>query len=238
MSTTRYYLSPNMYVCVADDYVVLLDLRRDKYLALDTDISSVLRPHVGLLSSQEGVCPSDGEPGLGTALAQLAANKLLCTAHASRGRSELPHPFTRPDNAIVPRPPFREHVGVRHATRYVASVVRAKSALRMRSLYRIVLTERRKAIVLPTGGRTFDPTRATVLCSVYSRLRVIATGPAQCLFDSLALKLFLATYGVFPDWIFGVRLNPFAAHCWLQLGDTVVNDSLDSVRWFTPIMAV
>jgi hypothetical protein len=114
----------------------------------------------------------------------------------------------------------------------------AKCALRMYTLHRIVLHERRKAIAASSSGVTFDPMRAAPLCSVYSRLRVIATGPGQCLFDSLALKRFLAKYGLFPEWIFGVHLNPFAAHCWLQHGDTLVHDSLDFVRRFTPIMAV
>lgn len=238
MPATQYYLSPNIYACVADDQVVLLDLQRDKYLALAAEVSSALLPYVDRLRSQDGVQQTDSEQHLSTVLAGLAANGLLCTKHAARPCSETPRPFTRPENAIVLRPPFGEHVGAHHAAQYIASVVHAKSALRFRTLYRVVVTERRKAIATPTGRSMFDPTRTTRLCSVYSRLRVIATGPSECLFDSLALKLFLAKYGVFPDWIFGVRLNPFGAHCWLQHGDTLVNDSLDAVRPFTPIMRV
>ena len=235
---TRYYLSPNIYACAVDDQVVLLDLQRDKYLALAADVSSALLPYIDLLSSREGVRQTDSEPDLSTVLAGLAASGLLCTAQAAPPGCETPRPLSRPENAIVLRPPFRERVGAHHAARYIASVVRAKSALRLRTLYRVVVTERRKAIVTPARRRIFDPACATRLCSVYSRLRVIATGPSECLFDSLALKLFLARYGVFPDWIFGVRLNPFGAHCWLQHGDTLVNDSLDTVRQFTPLMRV
>lgn len=233
----RYYLSQNIHICVVDDQIVVLDLVRDKYLSLDKDASSLLRPYVGLLSSRGGVLNSGEEAPLDEVLSRLSASAILCTAHIPPAATGTHQPFVRPHDAITPRPPFREHVRAHHAARYIASVVSAKSALRMRPLHRVVLSERRKNAARASSRGMFDSARVARLCSVYSRLRVIATGPRQCLFDSLALKLFLAKYGVYPDWIFGVRLNPFAAHCWLQHGNTLVNDSLDSVRQFTPIMA-
>ncbi|MGH9587636.1 MAG: lasso peptide biosynthesis B2 protein, partial [Acidobacteriaceae bacterium] len=198
----------------------------------------LLRPHVSLLKSQEGLPQPDDDACLSNVLRDLSANELLRTRLTDSAAGDKLGILQSPDTVIAPRPPFREHVSMRHAARYFASALGAKTALRMRSLYRIVLSERRKAAMRADVRRTFDPARAAPLCSAYARMRVIATGPRQCLFDALALKLFLAKYGVFPDWIFGVRINPFAAHCWLQDGRTVLNDSLDSVRRFTPIMTV
>jgi hypothetical protein len=43
---------------------------------------------------------------------------------------------------------------------------------------------------------------------------------------------------VFPRWVFGVQSRPFAAHCWLQLGGVVLNDTVDHVKRYTPIMVV
>lgn len=237
MGNTRYYLSSNMYVCVTEGQVVILDLRRDKYLSLDKDASMLLRAHVEDLSSGEGLLQTGLEAGPSEVLSRLAVNGILSTAMPPRAATDDRHQLLPPSGEIVPRPPFREHVSAHHAARYVASVISAKTALRMRTLHGIVLRERCRTIAPSAAGRTFDPVRAALLCSVYSRLRVIATGPRQCLFDSLALKLFLAKYGLFPEWIFGVRLHPFAAHCWLQHGEMLVNDSLDFVRRFTPIMA-
>jgi len=58
-----------------------------------------------------------------------------------------------------------------------------------------------------------------------------------CLFDALALLHFLSSYNIRPTWVFGVSSEPFQAHCWLQLGEVVLNDTLERTRAFTPIMA-
>ncbi len=37
---------------------------------------------------------------------------------------------------------------------------------------------------------------------------------------------------------FGVRVDPFAAHCWVQSGDAVLVGDIEQVRRFTPILAL
>lgn len=51
------------------------------------------------------------------------------------------------------------------------------------------------------------------------------------------LRRLLRSEGYSPLWIFGVRTWPFGAHCWLQVDDLVIGDTLDRVRFYTPIMA-
>jgi hypothetical protein len=43
---------------------------------------------------------------------------------------------------------------------------------------------------------------------------------------------------VYPDWVFGVNADPFEAHCWVQAGNVVLNDTVAWVSGFTPIMVV
>ena len=38
--------------------------------------------------------------------------------------------------------------------------------------------------------------------------------------------------------MFGVQANPLQAHCWVQQDDVVINDAVDVVSQFTPIMSV
>lgn len=61
---------------------------------------------------------------------------------------------------------------------------------------------------------------------------------AHCLTDSLALLLYLRRYGASAALIFGAKLDPFAAHCWLQAGTTLLNDRLDRIEGFTPVAAL
>ncbi len=59
-----------------------------------------------------------------------------------------------------------------------------------------------------------------------------------CLLDSLSLLAFLHQRGLTADLVFGVIRQPFAAHCWVQAHDVVLNDRLDRVAEFTPILVV
>ncbi|MGV9005945.1 MAG: lasso peptide biosynthesis B2 protein [Brevundimonas sp.] len=58
----------------------------------------------------------------------------------------------------------------------------------------------------------------------------------ECLQRAFQLRRVLTGRGIHADWIFGVRTWPFAAHCWLQIGDLVIADTLERVDRYTPIM--
>lgn len=60
----------------------------------------------------------------------------------------------------------------------------------------------------------------------------------ECLQRAFQIRRVLARRGIRPDWVFGVRTWPFAAHCWLQIDDLVIADTLDRVNRYTPIMVV
>ena len=85
---------------------------------------------------------------------------------------------------------------------------------------------------------TFDLHRASLLVHDFLSLRPLFPRKYLCLFDSLALLEFLSKYGLHPSWVFGVQPDPFEAHCWLQHQDTILNDTVEVVSTYTPIMAV
>ena len=58
----------------------------------------------------------------------------------------------------------------------------------------------------------------------------------KCLLRSFLLLRLLRRQGHDAMWVFGVTTWPFAAHCWLQVEDLVLDDELDRVATYTPIM--
>lgn len=60
----------------------------------------------------------------------------------------------------------------------------------------------------------------------------------RCLLDSLTLLRWLGELRSGAALIFGVKLNPFAAHCWVQADDVVLNDRLENVAAFTPVRII
>jgi hypothetical protein len=60
----------------------------------------------------------------------------------------------------------------------------------------------------------------------------------NCLLDSLSLTRFLARRHLSAHLVFGVTDNPFAAHCWVQAGTWILNDTLGNATLHTPIRVV
>ena len=61
---------------------------------------------------------------------------------------------------------------------------------------------------------------------------------AKCLLRSYLLLRQLWREGLDAAWVFGVRTYPFAAHCWLQSGEVVLDDHWERVSAYQPILAV
>ena len=58
----------------------------------------------------------------------------------------------------------------------------------------------------------------------------------NCLYDFLALCRFLQRRGIVADLVIGAKLHPFGAHCWLQDGEILLNDSVSVARDFEPVL--
>jgi hypothetical protein len=76
------------------------------------------------------------------------------------------------------------------------------------------------------------------ICWAFEAAGLLVTPLRNCLSRSLALAGTLRAGGHACELIVGVAINPFQAHAWVQTGDTLLNDRLERVRQFTPILAV
>jgi hypothetical protein len=75
------------------------------------------------------------------------------------------------------------------------------------------------------------------IAAAFLRARLYASATDQCLVRGIAMKRMLMRRGCAASLAFGVTM-PFAAHCWVQTGETVLTDPLDIVLHYQPIFAV
>ena len=73
---------------------------------------------------------------------------------------------------------------------------------------------------------------------VFDRLLPFVPFQGECLFRSYLLLRFLRLAGRDARWVIGVQTYPFQAHCWLQVGDTVLDDAAERLCGYTPILAI
>lgn len=76
----------------------------------------------------------------------------------------------------------------------------------------------------------------TVRAFEYARL--LRSAVDRCLPRSIALALCLASDGTKANVVIGVKLAPFGAHCWAQQGTDVLNDSIEEVLRYRPILVI
>jgi hypothetical protein len=79
---------------------------------------------------------------------------------------------------------------------------------------------------------------ALSLAAAFRSTRNLRPRAAHCLTSSLAYLDLLRRSGMGARLIFAVRPAPFAAHCWVQCGETILNDDLEYTSSFTPIYAI
>ncbi|TAJ68724.1 MAG: lasso peptide biosynthesis B2 protein [Phenylobacterium sp.] len=88
------------------------------------------------------------------------------------------------------------------------------------------------------GGNDRPDARMLDLVESFHRWAPFAPAPGKCLLRSFMLLRLLRRHGHDARWVFGVRTWPFRAHCWLQRGDTVLDDDVEALVALTPIMVV
>ncbi len=95
---------------------------------------------------------------------------------------------------------------------------------------RVLLTKLSRG-ARPATVRQAEAARAEVLA-----VSVRCSGKG-CLQRSLATALLCRIRGTWPTWCTGVRINPFSAHAWVQVNDTLIGESLP-VGYYRPVITV
>lgn len=232
-------LPQDVYVCIADGRLVFADLRTDSYRCLNVSSTRAVLRALPLLERRDPVRGTDDDSADGRlasdAIHELTSKGLL-VIDGSAGKPVIPARILTPTNSLI---------GYKQATEYASrpsdlrkflkAAIKASSKLRFLSLQRTVRGIGDRGQKHRSGGRRNHDLLAH-LVNIFFRLRPLYPRSYICRFDSLALLEFLAFFERYPSWVFGVRTEPFSAHCWVQEGDWILNDTVERVRRYTPIM--
>ncbi|HEX5458834.1 MAG TPA: lasso peptide biosynthesis B2 protein [Steroidobacteraceae bacterium] len=235
-----YFLASHVYPCISGQHVILMDLERDKYVAV-VPAHRLARWVRGWPVDE--VPPADSPPdadGKADALvSQLLAHGMLVT-DARVGKPAVPVTTIRPQRSLVEFDlDTRPKASAGQLWRFGGSCLQAQLSLKLRPIQSIVEAMRERKAQPQAGGPGADPLRLRSLVTAFARLRpLFYTLRSACLLDSLTLLHFLGPEGIHPDWVFGVKTDPFDAHCWVQLGEVLLNDIPDRVRQYSPILVV
>jgi len=235
---TTYCLTEDSYACLAGNYLVFSDLRGDMYRCLSRENTEiVLRSLPGFQTTNAppvAAATFIDETHMQHVMEVLSSAGLVCTAS---GKPFAPIRVPEPTASLVSNNSLR---GPRprpgHFPSFLYACLKASAMLRMQSIRRTVHSveahRRRLGKVECRGLDSMHKLTRSFHC-----MRPYYARAYLCRFDSLALIEFLYSYGCSPKWVFGVKCEPFGAHCWVQHDNYVLNDSVEYVQRFTPIMA-
>lgn len=204
---------------------VVLDLRADRYYRLANDDAAVLASLAGA-----SLCDDPA------AAARLARRGLLASGP---GGTVAPVTVRPPAASALETPGDSLAVGA-----FAVGLGRVAASLSLRHLglastiarWRRKRDDRHRAGAAPAAGADLQRRgEAARIARGFAQSRLYIPARRKCVPDSLALMACLWQRDVAADLLFGVRLAPFAAHCWVQADDMLLSDPLDIVREFTPV---
>lgn len=239
----RYWLRRHVYVCAPQDSVVFLDVKRDRYFGLSGRQLEALSMVVeGWPSVQR---PSSTIQSISISQAIHVADQCvaagLLTQDLTAGKPAAPPALSLTADLVSVGVDVRSCGRVRplDTLHFIIACLRAVSLLRFRPLEAIVRRVAGRKQQAPSNSTSDSlETLVTLVCKFRKLRSFLPTDKDQCLFLALALIEFLAHYRQFPTWVIGVQTNPWAAHSWVQQESLVLDASPETVRFYTPILAI
>ncbi|HTU11567.1 MAG TPA: lasso peptide biosynthesis B2 protein [Allosphingosinicella sp.] len=209
-------LAPHVSFGLVGERPVFLDLARDRYLILDGEAAAAFDRLRG------------PDPGL----TEAQASRLVATGLFEQGPSPGPiAPLAAPAATAQLELEGTGRAGIGDRLAAWRLLRRVHSELRSTPLLTLLL----RRACLPSRPGAAEAGGAPALARRFLRGRASAPQKPRCLPDSLALWDWLQKRGIASSIIFGVKLDPFGAHCWVQHGALALNEALDRVAEYDAV---
>lgn len=214
----NYALRDGLSFCSAESRTIILDLHSGRYIALADCNHDAFHHWV----TQQNPSEADSHQ-----LKKLAQRGILAVVE----NTAIPKPIT----TILPTSTHDRGATISPIETIRALMARLlwKRRLKRWPLQRIVARLKKNAI--ETEQPRSEASLATIL-RAFEVTDLLVGSHDRCLERSLALVATCRNRGLQAEIVVGVQTDPFAAHCWVQRGATVLNEKPDRVRMFMPIL--
>lgn len=220
----RWLINQDLSCCEIDEHLVFLDLALDRYFRLSPPLESAMCAYL--------------------ASGTLARNQREALERSGIVIAYAPECATMPDlpaptaSAIESPAMAMPRAGPSVLAEVAATVWGTRRRLR-RDPFRSVIDKALTGRAPRPSGSCMTSHRALEEATLqFIRARRYVPIAPCCLLDSLALFRFLARRRLPARIVFGVTLLPFAAHCWLQAGGTILNETLSDAGAHTPVRII
>lgn len=212
----NFRLSDDLSFCLVDGRPIFLDVARDRYFSLAGQIERMF------------IDFASGQPCTPSEIDQMTARGLLTDTPSAAGERLKRTPAARSALEIgtLARPTgsaIIEACWHTYRARQRLKVEPLKDTLHGLVARQALETERADERAIREASIDFLSARNLVPID------------RCCLLDSIALLAFLNRRGFRADLVFAVTADPFAAHCWAQHNDMVLNDTVGNARAHTVI---
>lgn len=236
----KYTLAPHAYACYIDEIVILLDVRTDKYFGVSAQDAFTLTSLVEGWPALPATTRNTGQQADDEAvLTRMLKDGFICESSPKLQARKLIK-AAAPLNPLIDGYDIEPYsIKAIDVVRFLVSSAVASLTFRLLSFHAIVKRATARATRMSAHISKDEIALLRRHVAVYFRLRpLLFRSHNRCLFDSLALSLFLFRYKLRPQWVFGVATVPFGSHCWLQYADIVINDEPEHAAKFTQIMVI
>lgn len=227
----HYRLRENLSCCDVDGHMIFLDIAQDRYFRLTGTLEKAMRH----FRAQEGVAS--------TLLEHLTAARILVEASDLEASAATTN-IQRPSRSAIEQASAIENCRLNAAVVFEVMAITLSIHRQLKSCTFKTILDRASAY---RGRKVYEHETATPIALEHSLLlangkfararRYVPIEPV-CLLDSLSLLRFLSRRGMPANIVFGVKPEPFAAHCWVQAGDMVLDETLSDAHAYTPIRVV
>lgn len=213
--------APGVSFGMVDGHPVFLDAAHDRYAALPRD---TIEPFLAALGREGRVEP--GAPGT----VGLLASGLFVLSETVPALEPVSH--VPPARGFAPTQP---HLRPADLAKVWWLLARARREVRTRPFSTLIASAH--------NARSGSPAMTSappleLLVQRFHQVRAYVPIASSCLWDSLALRQWLASRGHGCALVFATRLEPFAAHCWIEADGVVLNDSPERITTFAPVAIV